>query len=36
MLMFQGIANELVKGVFDDAENLTEERIDEVLSLSKT
>lgn len=31
MLMFQGIANELAKGVFDDAENLTEERIDEVL-----
>ena len=31
MLMLQGIANELAKGVFDDAENLTEDRIDEVL-----
>jgi len=29
--MFQGIANKLAKGVFDDAENLTEDRIDEVL-----
>ncbi|KAL2606992.1 hypothetical protein AAZX31_09G241300 [Glycine max] len=31
--LLKGIANELVKGVFDDAENLTEERIDEVLKV---
>ncbi|KAK7394814.1 hypothetical protein VNO78_15353 [Psophocarpus tetragonolobus] len=29
--LLKGIANELAKGVFDDDENLTEERIDEVL-----
>lgn len=29
--MFQNIQNEWAKGVFGDAENLTEERIDEVL-----
>ncbi|KAL9315044.1 hypothetical protein ACSQ67_016045 [Phaseolus vulgaris] len=29
--LLKGIANKLAKGVFDDAENLTEDRIDEVL-----
>ncbi|WVZ05524.1 hypothetical protein V8G54_018870 [Vigna mungo] len=29
--LLKGIANKMAKGVFDDAENLTEDRIDEVL-----
>lgn len=31
MMVFQNIANEWAKGVLDDVENLTEERIGEVL-----
>ena len=32
MISLQGVSNEWAKGVFGDAENLTEERVDEVLS----